>query len=224
VSGRGRAATSIGLILAVALVGGCDTDAGPSAAFDEAQRLVCEPLRQAGITFEAPDPDAYARGLDHAVLLLAGSGEADMARAVQAFAESARADVFVLTAFLMGSPSEEAVNGLRAEVESREDVAAVDYVSQAEEFESFVQTYEDQPQFYESVPRDVFPASLRIEVEDVDALEGLSDDLEENPLVDEARYSLAPGGGIEGLAPVDKLRILRLCSPAFPTEGFPGGG
>ena len=79
-------------------------------------------------------------------------------------------------------------NGLVDEIANMPEVEDVTYVSKTQAFEEFKEMYESQPEFYENLPADALPASLRIKLVDADATEDVAQRIEGAPGVADVRF------------------------------------
>ena len=64
----------------------------------------------------------------------------------------------------------------------------VEYVSKEQAFEEFKKLYEDEPEFWQSLPPDSLPASFRIKLNDADDTEEVAATIQGAPGVDEVRF------------------------------------
>jgi hypothetical protein len=114
-----------------------------------------------------------------------------------------------LAIFLADGVSSERVAALSTKLAAFPGVTEVTYVSKREAFRDFKERYRDQPEFYESLPRDALPAYFAVRADDPDRVEEIATAIEHEPGVDEARYG---GEIVERLcgdrAYQDLLRIL----------------
>jgi cell division transport system permease protein len=79
-------------------------------------------------------------------------------------------------------------NSLVDEIANMPEVEDVTYVSKTQAFEEFKEMYESQPEFYENLPADALPASLRIKLLDADATEEVAKRIEGAPGVGDVRF------------------------------------
>ena len=79
-------------------------------------------------------------------------------------------------------------NSLVDEIANMPEVEDVTYVSKTQAFEEFKEMYESQPEFYENLPADALPASLRIKLIDADATEEVAKRIEGAPGVGDVRF------------------------------------
>ena len=79
-------------------------------------------------------------------------------------------------------------NSLVDEIANMPEVEDVTYVSKTQAFEEFKEMYESQPEFYENLPSDALPASLRIKLVDADATEEVAKRIEGAPGVGDVRF------------------------------------
>ncbi len=85
---------------------------------------------------------------------------------IQSIIGSVREDVSV-EAFMPDASSQE-VDALATEVAGWPEVASVNKVSEEEAFAEFKDKFKDQPDLYEDLDKDVFPASVQIQLKDPD--------------------------------------------------------
>ncbi len=88
--------------------------------------------------------------------------------------------------YLRDDASPEEVRRLQARVRSLPGITGVEHVSKQEAYQEFRKLYEDDPNLYETPPRSVLPASLRIKG-DAEAIREL--DTLSSPAIDEVRSS-----------------------------------
>ena len=79
-------------------------------------------------------------------------------------------------------------NSLVDEIATMPEVEDVIYVSKTQAFDEFKEMYESQPEFYENLPSDALPASLRIKLLDADATEEVAKRIEGAPGVGDVRF------------------------------------
>ena len=79
-------------------------------------------------------------------------------------------------------------NSLVDEIATMPEVEDVTYVSKTQAFDEFKEMYESQPEFYENLPSDALPASLRIKLLDADATEEVAKRIEGAPGVGDVRF------------------------------------
>ena len=82
-------------------------------------------------------------------------------------------------------PSE--IEGITGDVQAMPEVEEVFFVSKEQAFEEYKKIYEDQPQFYENLPEDSLPASLRIKLTDAAYADQVKGAIEGAPGVDDVR-------------------------------------
>jgi cell division transport system permease protein len=68
------------------------------------------------------------------------------------------------------------------------EVQDVTYVSKSDAYDEFRLRYRNQPEFYENLPRDALPASLRIKLTNADYTEEVAARINGAPGVDDVRY------------------------------------
>lgn len=93
-----------------------------------------------------------------------------------------------ISTFLRDDASSGEIRGLESEIAQMPEVEDVTYVSKAQAYEEFKQTYADTPQLYEALSPDSLPASLRIALTD-------------------AQYTQEVAGRIQGTTGVDEVRF-----------------
>lgn len=71
-----------------------------------------------------------------------------------------------ISAYFLDDASTGEIQSLERQVTEYPEVEEVTFVSKAEAFEEFKEIYRNQPEFYESLPEDALPASLRIKLVD----------------------------------------------------------
>ncbi len=91
---------------------------------------------------------------------------------------------------------------LLAEVESWEEVKSVRYVDKAAAYEEFKVLFADRPDFVESINPTILPASLRVELVDIDLYRDVQFRLQANPAVKDVRSF---GEGIEMLSNLSRV-------------------
>jgi cell division transport system permease protein len=93
-----------------------------------------------------------------------------------------------ISTFLRDDASSGEIQALETEVAQMPEVKDVTYVSKAQAYEEFKETYADTPQLYEALSPDSLPASLRIALTD-------------------AQYTQEVAARIQGAAGVDEVRF-----------------
>jgi cell division transport system permease protein len=81
-------------------------------------------------------------------------------------------------------------------------VKNVTFISKEEAFEEYKKIYEDQPEFWQNIPPDSLPQSLRISLTDADFTEEVASSIRGAPGLDEVRYG---GQIIDRLLQVNNL-------------------
>ena len=82
-------------------------------------------------------------------------------------------------------PSE--IEGITRDVEAMPEVEEVFFVSKEQAFEEYKKIYEDQPEFFENLPEDSLPASLRIKLTDAQYADQVKGAIDGAPGVDDVR-------------------------------------
>lgn len=93
-----------------------------------------------------------------------------------------------ISTYLLDSATQNEIKALEESVTQYPEVANVSYVSKAQAFEEFKKIYRHQPEFYESLPTNALPASLRIDLVDANDAEEVAARIEGAPGVDEVRF------------------------------------
>ncbi|HEU4480994.1 MAG TPA: permease-like cell division protein FtsX [Actinomycetota bacterium] len=91
---------------------------------------------------------------------------------------------------------------LESQLAGYEEVQEVTYVSKEEAFEEFKTRYRNQPEFYENLPEDALPASLRVKLYNADTAEEVVARITGALGIDEIRYG---GEVIKRLLQVNSL-------------------
>ena len=79
------------------------------------------------------------------------------------------------------------IETLTRDVSNMPEVEEVFFVSKEEAFEEYKKIYEDQPSFWQNLPEDSLPASLRIKLTNADLAEQVANSIDGAPGVDEVR-------------------------------------
>jgi cell division transport system permease protein len=90
--------------------------------------------------------------------------------------------------FLRDDATQGEIQSLEREIAQMNEVENVTFVSKQDAYEEFKATYESQPEFYESLPEDALPASLRVELTDANFAETVSARVRGAPGVDDVRF------------------------------------
>ena len=90
--------------------------------------------------------------------------------------------------FLRDDATQGEIQSLEREIAQMNEVDNVTFVSKQDAYEEFKQTYESRPEFYESLPEDALPASLRVDLTDANFAETVSARVEGAPGVDDVRF------------------------------------
>jgi cell division transport system permease protein len=93
-----------------------------------------------------------------------------------------------ISVFLLNDATDGEVRGLQDQIAGYREVEEVAFVSKADAFEEFKERFRNQPEFYETLPKDALPASLRIKLFDADAAEDVAARIEGAPGVEEIDF------------------------------------
>lgn len=93
-----------------------------------------------------------------------------------------------ISAYLRDDATQGEISSLSEEISQMPEVQDVTYVSKDAAFEEFKEMYETQPEFYENLPEDALPASLRIKLDDADDTEQVASAIEGAPGVKDVRF------------------------------------
>ncbi|MFN2490105.1 MAG: permease-like cell division protein FtsX [Actinomycetota bacterium] len=107
-----------------------------------------------------------------------------------------------ISVYLLDDAAPGEIQDLEAQVSRYDEVEEVTYVSKEEAYEDFKALYPDNPEFYEHLPPNKLPASLRIKLTDAKYTEGVAAAIEGAPGVDEVRFG---GEVIKRLIQVNSL-------------------
>jgi cell division transport system permease protein len=107
-----------------------------------------------------------------------------------------------ISVYLRDDIGPEERTSLTSQIQSYDEVEEVTYVTKEEAFEEFRERYRNQPEFYENLPEDALPASLRIKLTDAKFTEEVADRIQGAPGVDEIRFG---GDIIKRLLQVNSL-------------------
>ena len=90
--------------------------------------------------------------------------------------------------FLRDDATEGEVQALTTQLTDMDEVENVDYVSKAQAFEEFKEQWAEQPEFWENLPQDALPASLRVKLVDAEFAEPVATIMEGAPGVEDVRF------------------------------------
>ena len=107
-----------------------------------------------------------------------------------------------ISVYLRDDIGPEERTSLTSQIQSYDEVEEVTYVTKEEAFDEFRERYRNQPEFYENLPEDALPASLRIKLTDAKFTEEVADRIQGAPGVDEIRFG---GDIIKRLLQVNSL-------------------
>ncbi|HVF54340.1 MAG TPA: permease-like cell division protein FtsX, partial [Actinomycetota bacterium] len=93
-----------------------------------------------------------------------------------------------ISVYLLDSATQGEIKSLETDISQMDEVEDVTFVSKSQAFEEFKELYDDQPEFYESLPKDALPASLRIKLTDAAFTEEVASRIEGAPGVDEVKF------------------------------------
>jgi len=93
-----------------------------------------------------------------------------------------------ISTYLRDDATQNEIGALEEEISVMPEVEAVTYVSKDKAFDEFKEMYETQPEFYENLPEDALPASLRIKLVDADQTEAVAAAIEGAPGVKDVRF------------------------------------
>lgn len=93
-----------------------------------------------------------------------------------------------ISTYLRDDATQNEIGALEEEIAQMPEVQDVTYVSKDQAFEEFKEMYETQPEFYENLPEDALPASLRIKLVDADQTEAVAAAIEGAPGVKDVRF------------------------------------
>lgn len=93
-----------------------------------------------------------------------------------------------ISAYLRDDATQGEISSLTEEISQMPEVQDVTYVSKDAAFEEFKEMYETQPEFYENLPEDALPASLRIKLGDANDTEEVAAAIEGAPGVKDVRF------------------------------------
>ena len=107
-----------------------------------------------------------------------------------------------ISAFLRDDIGPDELESLQADLANMREVEDVTYVSKEQAFEEFKELYADHPEFYETLPRDSLPASLRIKLTNAEFTELVAARIRGAPGVDSVNFG---GQFIKKLLQVNSL-------------------
>ncbi|HWC13435.1 MAG TPA: permease-like cell division protein FtsX [Actinomycetota bacterium] len=93
-----------------------------------------------------------------------------------------------VSVFLLDDITEGEQQALVNQLTNMDEVEDVTYVSKQDAYEEFKQEWADQPEFYENLPEDALPASLRVKLTDARYSEAIATLVNGAPGVEEARF------------------------------------
>ena len=94
-----------------------------------------------------------------------------------------------MTVYVRDEATREHIQELSALLSTSEEVKEVTFLSKAQVFAEFRKRYEDQPEFYENLPRNALPARFDVQLEeDVDPT-AFAKSLPRVPAIDDVRYA-----------------------------------
>jgi cell division transport system permease protein len=107
-----------------------------------------------------------------------------------------------ISVYLRDDIGPEERTSLQSQISSYDEVEELTYVSKEDAFAEFRERYRNQPEFYENLPEDALPASLRIKLTDAKFTEEVASRIQGAPGVDEIRFG---GDIIKRLLQVNSL-------------------
>ena len=93
-----------------------------------------------------------------------------------------------VSVYLLDSATPNEIETLEQQISQYPEVQRIHFVSKADAFEEFKKIYRNQPEFYESLPEDALPASLRIKLVSADQAEEVAARIEGAPGVEEVTW------------------------------------
>jgi cell division transport system permease protein len=93
-----------------------------------------------------------------------------------------------ISAFLRSNATPGEIQALESEVTQMPEVEHVTFVSKDEAYEEFKQIYANRPEFYQNLPPDSLPASLRIKLTDADYTQTVASRITGAPAVDDVQF------------------------------------
>ncbi len=115
-----------------------------------------------------------------AISLLLLGGVQILSKAVDNMTHSWEAQVEIAV-FLRDDATQGEIENLESDIVAMQEVKDVSFVSKDEAFEEFKQQWRNQPEFYEVLPEDALPASLRVKLHDADDTEEVASRLDRSP-------------------------------------------
>jgi cell division transport system permease protein len=107
-----------------------------------------------------------------------------------------------ISAYFREDASSGEIEQLTRDLSDMPTVKNVTFISKEEAFEEYKKIYEDQPEFWQNIPPDSLPQSLRISLTDADFTEEVASSIRGAPGLDEVRYG---GQIIDRLLQVNNL-------------------
>jgi cell division transport system permease protein len=107
-----------------------------------------------------------------------------------------------ISAYFREDASSGEIEQLTRDLSDMPTVKDVTFISKEEAFEEYKEIYKDQPQFWQNIPPDSLPQSLRISLTDADFTEEVASSIRGAPGLDEVRYG---GEIIDRLLQVNNL-------------------
>ncbi|MGH2808324.1 MAG: permease-like cell division protein FtsX, partial [Actinomycetota bacterium] len=92
-----------------------------------------------------------------------------------------------VSAYLLDGATQGEISSLETQIANMPEVEEVFFVSKEQAFEDFKEIYEDQPEFWQNLPKDALPASFRIKLTDANYAQTVAARIEGAPGVDEVR-------------------------------------
>jgi len=93
-----------------------------------------------------------------------------------------------ISTYLRDDATQNEIGSLEEQIAQMPEVQDVAYVSKDQAFQEFKEMYETQPEFYENLPEDALPASLRIKLNNADDTESVAAAIEGAPGVRDVRF------------------------------------
>jgi cell division transport system permease protein len=107
-----------------------------------------------------------------------------------------------ISAYFREDASSGEIEQLTRDLDEMPTVKDVTFISKEEAFEEYKEIYKDQPEFWQNIPPDSLPQSLRISLTDADFTEEVASSIRGAPGLDEVRYG---GQIIDRLLQVNNL-------------------
>lgn len=107
-----------------------------------------------------------------------------------------------ISVYLRDDATSNEIRALETQIAAYDEVDYVEFVSKEEAYNEFRERYRNQPEFYETLPRDALPASLRIKLLDAKMTEEVAARIQGAPGVDDIRFG---GDIIKRLLQVNSL-------------------